>query len=245
MTAFCAYSLLEQTSANIVPTILDDGTLGPAEFGQLRRILPQSEYLNREECESRVQGVLPRERYPVLHQMRNKLPLMRKLIDLHAGLEGWRLFLDSDMLFHREPRWMLNWLQAPQHPTYMWDYQNSYGYSENVLRAALGKPMLPMVNTGFYGLQSNGIDWDHLEHWAQHLYSVEGVNHFSEQCLIALAMSENGSRPAPREYLIWPDRSETRRPTAVMHHYVAESRTWYLIHGFPDLLRKARARAGR
>ena len=241
MTAFCAFSLLRQTRANIIPTILDDGTLGSLETAQLRRILPQSEFLNREECDSQVNVTLPFARYPSLHLLRNKLPLMRKLMDLHAGRTGWRLFLDSDMLFHHEPKWMLEWLTSPQHPTYMWDFQNSYGYSESSIAAALGHPMPPMVNTGFYGLQSDAVDWDRLESWSRQLYAAEGVNHFTEQCLIAMAMAENGSRPAPREYLIWPDENETLKPTAVMHHYVAESRTWYLVHGFPELLKKARA----
>lgn len=238
MTAFCAFSLLQQTGANLIPTILDDGSLGPEELGQLRRILPQSKFLSRNECECRLNAALPASRYPSLHTLRSKLPLMRKLMDLHAGWAGWKLFLDSDMLFHHEPRWMLEWLRSPQYPTYMWDYQNSYGYSEALLATALGKPMPPMVNTGFCGLRSDAVDWDRLEYWAHTLYEAEGVNHFTEQCLTAMAMAENGSQPAPREYLIWPDERETRNPTAVMHHYVAESRTWYLVYGFPDLLKK-------
>jgi len=240
MTAFCAVSLLRQTRTNIIPTILDDGTLGPFEFDQLRRILPQSEFLNRNECDARVNETVPATRYPSLHLLRTKLPLMRKLMDLHAGRKGWRLFLDSDMLFHSEPNWMLKWLRSAQHPIYMWDYQNSYGYSDALTTKVLGKPMRPMVNTGLYGLKSEAVDWDRLEYWAGQLYSAEGVNHFTEQCLIAMDMAENGSCPAPRDYLIWPDEKETLHPTAVMHHYVAESRTWYLIHGFPGLLRAAR-----
>jgi hypothetical protein len=86
------------------------------------------------------------------------------------------------------------------------------------------------------GLQSETINWDRLEYWARLLHSAEGTNHFSEQCLTAMMMAVNGGSAAPREYLIYPSEAESRKPTAVMHHYVAESRTWYHIHGWPQLI---------
>jgi hypothetical protein len=240
MTAFCAYSLLKSTSANLIPTVLDDGTLGIAERAQLSQIVPQMRYLDRDLCDSRVHRQLPPARFPSLHAMRNALPLMRKLMDLHTGLEGWRLFLDSDMLFFREPAWMIEWLYAPDAATYMCDYQNSYGYPDALLASILGKPMLSKVNTGFYGLLSESIDWDRLERWASDLLRARGTHHFSEQCLIAMIIATQPATPAPHDYKIWPSRNESRSPSAVMHHYVAESRTWYHVYGWPNVLRSAR-----
>jgi hypothetical protein len=237
MTAFCAYSLLTTTSANLIPTVLDDGTLGMDERAQLSHIIPQIQYLERDLCESRVYQQLPPTRFPSLHAMRDALPLMRKLMDLHAGLTGWRLFLDSDMLFFREPEWMLQWLRAGSAATYMHDYQNSYGYPDALLTSLLGKPLPDKVNTGLYGLRSETIDWDQLERWARDLLRAQGTNHFSEQCLIAMLMSTQRTAPAPPEYKIWPNRIEARCPSAVMHHYVAESRTWYHVYGWPGVLR--------
>lgn len=236
MTAFCAYSLLRSTGANLIPVVIDDGTLDTPQRSELSRIVPQIQYLERGSCECRVHEQLPRERFPSLHAMRNDLPLMRKLMDLHAGLKGWRLFLDSDMLFFREPAWMLQWLRAAPAATYMYDFQNSYGYSDALLTSVLGRNMLNKVNTGFYGLRSESIDWDQLERWARDLVRARGTNHFSEQCLIAMLMATQRTAPAPPEYMIWPDRMESRRPSAVMHHYVAESRTWYHVYGWPGVL---------
>jgi hypothetical protein len=54
-----------------------------------------------------------------------------------------------------------------------------------------------------------------------------------------MLIGKSGGEAAPRDYLIWPSADESRRPTAVMHHYVAESRTWYHIFGWPGILRSA------
>jgi hypothetical protein len=142
-------------------------------------------------------------------------------------------------LFFRDPEWMTDWLKRPQQPVYMHDYQNSYGYSADLLKCLLGGPMPSMVNTGLCGLPSNAIDWEQLEHWAARLLQQEGVNHFSEQCLTAMLISKTGAVAAPRDYLVWPSEAESKHPSAVMHHYVAESRTWYHILGWPAVLRSA------
>ena len=239
MTAFCAFSLLESTNSNIIPMVMDDGTLDDAARSELRRILPRVVFLNHGTSEENVHRWLPERRFPALHAMRRELPLMRKLLDLHAGQNGWRLFLDSDIVFLEEPDWMLDWLRAPGHPVYMWDFQDSYGYTPSLLESTLGARMPPMVNSGFCGLRSESIDWDQVERWAKRLLSSAGTNHFSEQCLTAMIMATNGSRPAPKDYLIWPTQEESHYPTATMHHFVAESRVWYHVYGWPAILRRS------
>ncbi len=239
MTAFCAFSLLQATDAHLVPVVMDDGTLGNAERSELLRILPETQFLDREDCNRRVNAVLPEHRYPALHAMRRSLPLMRKLMDLHAGLTGWRLFLDSDMLFLRNPEWMIRWLQSPAVSVYMQDCQNSYGYSPTLIESTLGRAIAPMVNTGFCGLRSDDINWEQVERWAGQLHAAAGTNHFSEQCLIGMLMTVGKSEAAPAEYIVWPSEEESRRPSAVMHHYVDRSRTWYHIYGWPGVLRRA------
>jgi hypothetical protein len=239
MTAFCVYSLVRCSEAGIQPIIMDDGSLSGPARAELQRILPGSMYLSAQKSDERVQAHLARSRFPALHAMRNGLPLMRKLIDLHAGTSGWKLFLDSDILFFRNPQWMAAWLKRPQEPIYMHDYQNSYGYPPALLEELLGGPMPPMVNTGLCGLRSDAIDWEQLEYWASQLLARQGVNHFSEQCLTAMLLYKTGGIGAPGDYLVRPSEAESKRPSAVMHHYVAESRTWYHISGWPAILRNA------
>jgi hypothetical protein len=239
MTAFCAYSLLHSSESDMQPIIMDDGSLSGSARIELQRILPGARFLTPQECSEQVAIHLAKSRFPALHAMRDQLPLMRKLMDLHAGSSGWKLFLDSDMLFFHDPRWMIAWLKQPRQPVYMHDYQNSYGYSAALLEELLGGPMPPMVNTGLCGLRSDKIDWEQLESWATRLLAKEGVNHFSEQCLTAMLMHKMDGVGAPGDYLVRPSEVEAKHPSAVMHHYVAESRTWYHILGWPAVLRAA------
>jgi len=52
--------------------------------------------------ENRVDQYLPRESYPHLRARRDIYPNLKKLIDVHIGQIGWKLVLDSDMLFFRK-----------------------------------------------------------------------------------------------------------------------------------------------
>jgi hypothetical protein len=245
MTAFCAFSLIESTQAALRPIAINDGTLQDVERSELQRILPEMQILEAAACKENVRQFVPEERFPALHAIRRDLPLMRKLLDLHAGGTGWRLFLDSDMLFFREPAWMLQWLSHPKSPVHMWDYQNSYGYSLDLLDGLIsedapGRTMPHKINTGFCGLRSDEIDWPRLEFWGQRLLASAGINHFTEQCLTAMLMAPNRCAAPPADYLILPTKEESQKPTAAMHHYVAESRTWYHIYGWPSVLAKSR-----
>ena len=58
---------------------------------------------------------------------------MRKLTDVHAGRTGWRLFLDSDMLFFARPDFLLAWLADPRQPCHMIDVVSAYGYSPGLM----------------------------------------------------------------------------------------------------------------
>lgn len=77
-----------------------------------------------------------------MRERRLEQPLLRKLTDFHAGSTGWKLFLDSDMLFFHQPSFLLDWLRNPQYPCYMVDIANYYGYS-NELMVSLAQAPIP------------------------------------------------------------------------------------------------------
>lgn len=238
LTCFCIYSLLTHSSLNLIPILHDDGALRASQWEEMRRIIPCLQRVTTEQAETLVDAHLPRARFPALRKMRDRLSLMRKILDVHAGGSAPGLFLDSDILFYREPVFLDRWLREGRHPIYMEDFQDSYGYSAGVLRSAFGKPMPPRVNTGISGFYSPSIDWERLEHWARRLPDGE-VNHFAEQALTAMLMSECGGQPAPAEdYVISPKREEVRSPRAAMHHYVVPSRTWYYIDAIPQFMKR-------
>lgn len=242
LTCFCLFSLIEQANAGIAPIVHEDRTLKEQQRDQLRRLIPWVRFVANGEAEDLIETHFPRSRYRSLRAMRDSLPLMRKLMDVHAGQKGPTLFIDSDVLFHRNPEYLLQWLRGGRGALYLRDYQDSYGLSDSDLEWVYGRPLPPRVNTGLCGFFSPNLDWDKLEHWAALLLERGGVNHFSEQALTAMAMGDTASAAAPPEdYIVSPGVAETREPRAVMHHYVVPSRTWYYTDALPKFLLKLKA----
>jgi hypothetical protein len=185
LTCFCLYSLLRNTEVPVVPVVHEDGTLKDSQREELRRIIPAVRLVSAHDAESLVDLSFPRNRFPALRSMRDRLHLMRKLLDVHANQTAPTLFVDSDVFFYRNPDYLVRWLQSGQDAVYMLDYQNSYGYDAAVLESVYEKPMPRRVNTGLCGFYSPKINWEKLEFWAGRLLETGGINHFSFQALNA------------------------------------------------------------
>lgn len=232
-TAFCAVSLLRTAGRPLGVEVLDDGTLSAAHADVLSRLLPGVRIHPIAEVLARLDAFLPADRYPSLRARRLVYPHLRKLTDVHAGLTGWRLVLDSDMLFHHRPDELLGWLASPDRPCHMLDVDNAYGYSPGLMAELAGGPVPDRVNVGVCGLKSNDINWDQLEKWCRLTLEREGSHYLQEQALTALLVS-GGEWLALKEsdYVVRPTAPETKRPTAALHHYVAESKAWYFRFGW-------------
>ncbi len=232
-TAFCAHSLRATAGAPIRVVVIDDGTLGADHTAALARALPGVEVRTAAAVLRRLDEHLPAARYPALRARRLVYPHLRKLTDVHAGETGWRLVLDSDMLFHRRPDFLLDWLAAPDRPCYIPDVDDAYGYSPGLMAELVGGPVPRRVNVGVCGLRSDAIDWDRLEVWCRTLLEREGSHYLQEQALTAMLVAGQACAVGPAaDYVVRPTRSESERPTAALHHYVAESKAWYFRFGW-------------
>ncbi|HUR56199.1 MAG TPA: hypothetical protein VM029_00715 [Opitutaceae bacterium] len=225
-TAFMLHSLARFQPVQVV--VHDDGTLAGAPCEALQRIIPWATFLPAAEAESRLDRVLPPARYPFLRARRSELVLFRKIMDVHAGVAGWRLFLDSDMIFFREPKRLMKWLRAPDCAMHMVDVERAYGYDLELLNQLAGRSVPDLVNTGMLGLRSEAIDWDYLERSCGAMIERAGTHYYQEQALVALHLATQPHATFPREdYLVRPEPPETQSCRAVMHHYVAGSKRWY------------------
>src|SRR5690606_10908337 len=119
-----------------------------------------------------------------------------KLTDVHAGRVGWRLVLASDLLFWREPRFLLDWAAAPDRPLHAVDCEENYGYTRPLLEKIAGAPVPPRINVGLCGLRSDTIDWDFLEHATAALIAAERTSYYLEQALVALLVARGGPAAA-------------------------------------------------
>jgi hypothetical protein len=237
-TCFCAYSMLHHSGIPLRPVVYDDGTLEEKHRLEMARILPQVRFVPREETEARVDDALPWSLYPVLRARRLAFPLLRKLTDIHAGSTGWKLFLDSDMLFFQRPAFLMKWLESPSRPCYMLDCVTSYGYTPTLMTSLAGAVIPEKVNTGICGLQSESLDWDRMESWCEAMLRREGTHYLQEQALSAMFLAGRECSIAPAsDYVVNPPKEDVVNLRGVMHHYVAVSKAWYFRFGWKDVLR--------
>jgi len=232
-TAFCCWSLCQESGCEFAPVFIDDGTFDDALHGECLRLFPGAILLHRREIEDRLDAHLPAARFPALRGQRRTYVHLRKLTDAHAGRRGWRMVLDSDMLFFRRPDALLAWLAAPARPVHMLDVHDAYGYPTTTLAILAGRPVPEKINVGVCGLQSDAIDWEKLEHWCRELLARHGTSYYLEQALVALLLTnETPVRLPAADYLLMPTEAECRAPTAALHHYVAESKRGYFRHAW-------------
>lgn len=241
-TAFCLHTLQVHTGRVFRTVFHDDGTLRPEQSASLQTLFPSADLRWRRDNDERVATILPPARFPHLHRERVRpYPNFLKLTDIHAGATGWRLVLDSDMLFFRRPDWLLAWLGAPPNPIYQPDVADAYHYPLARMDALAANPVPRRVNVGIFGIDSGRIDWDRLEHWCAQLLAEAGPSYYLEQALSAMLLAGNAPAPAPDDYVLKPDEEEGRTPRAVMHHYVAGSKRSYFRHAWRVALTRAAA----
>lgn len=227
-TAFCLWSFARHSGRVLAPVILDDGSLTQENCAALGRLFPATRFVRKPEAAARLQELLPAARFPRLHERWQNYPHIRKIIDPHVGSRGWKLVLDSDLLFFRRPQFLLDWLDAPDRPLHAVDVATAYGYTTGLLNAITGTPLAERVNVGLTGLNSSEIDWARIEHWCDRLIDTAGTHYYLEQALVAMLVTGRACAVAPADdYVTLPRPPEADDCRAVMHHYVAGSKPWY------------------
>lgn len=233
-TAFCLHSFAQHSEARVNAEIFDDGSIDEALRARIGQLGPGIRVHPVAGIRERLDTLLPENKFPVLRERWKNYPNLRKLTDPHLGSTGWKLVIDSDLLFFRRPAFLLDWLAAPTRPLHAVDCTESYGYSRRLLERLAGAPIPPLVNVGLCGLRSESLDWLELESWCAELIAQEKTSYYLEQALVAMLVAR--TQPcaiAPgADYLTNPGEEETRSPRAVMHHYVDTSKRWYFRHGW-------------
>jgi hypothetical protein len=239
-TAFCLWSFSRTSGRLVAPVVYDDGTLRPRERDHLERIFPKTRIITVEENLARAEQHLPASRFPAIRERLRHYPNLRKVTDVHAGQSGWKLVVDSDLLFFNSPRLLVEWVDSPDRPLHAVDVATAYGYSRSRMESLTGVPISERINVGLTGLRSDAIDWDRFEFWCRSLIENEGPHYFLEQALVAMLVAGQECAIAPEhEYVTFPQRPEATACRAVMHHYVQESKRWYFQHNWRRVLQAA------
>jgi hypothetical protein len=232
-TAFCLWSLSRQSGRIIAPVFYNDGTLDEPTRAPLLRLFPLARVVEKHASVANLDSFLPAARYPALRERWSHYPHIRKLIDPHVGQTGWKLVLDSDLLFFRRPDFLLSWLDGPAKPLHAVDCISSYGYPRQLMDKLAGRAVADLVNVGLTGLNGQLLDWDRIEHWCSLLLEKEGTSYYLEQALTAMVLAGHDCAVAPgADYVTLPCPPEADECRAVMHHYVAQSKRWYFRYNW-------------
>lgn len=239
-TLFCIVSAQQHLERRIDATVFDDGSFTEALRAQMLRTVPWIRFVGIDQAEADLEARLPASRFPALRNRRLEYPHLRKLTDLHCASDGWKLVLDSDMLFFRRPDAVLDWMAAPTRPIFMQDVASAYGYSDRLLRELAGARVPDRVNVGLYAFDGARIDWDRIEHWCAQQIAREGPCYLQEQALVAMMLAGTDAAALPdRDYVVLPSLAEGRAQRAVLHHYVAESKRSYYQHCWQGVAHRA------
>jgi len=227
-TAFCLWSFAQTSGRPLRPFIYDDGTLIETFRAPLARLFPSIEFISQADTLARLDQHLPSSRFPTLRERWLNYPNIRKLTDPHVGVRGWKLVLDSDLLFFRSPELLISWIDSPRHPLHAVDCETSYGYSRTLMDSLAGTHVGDLINVGLTGLSGDEIDWEQLEYWTATLHARERTNYYLEQALIAMMVAGKPCTVAPaQDYVTYPTLPESHACRAIMHHYVANSKRDY------------------
>ncbi len=236
-TAFCLWSLAKASGREVVPHIYDDGSMRPEHAAYFREIFPSARVVEQEQIIGRLDRFLPESKFPRLRERWLYYPNIRKLTDPHMGAPGWKLVIDSDLLFFRSPHSLCQWADGPDRPLHAVDSETAYGYPLDVMSRLAGRQVIERLNVGLCGLQSEAIDWERLEYWCEELISVYGTHYYLEQALVAMLVAGRDCAVLPpSDYITLPVPPESSDCRAVMHHYVAGSKPWYFRRNWQHAL---------
>lgn len=239
-TLYCIQSLVKASAAQFKFILVDDGSFDSSLIERVAKQLPGTLVITEEQINRNLEKVLPEASYPYLRKKRAVYPHLRKLSDVHT-IPGtnWKLVLDSDMLFWREPVDMINWLNNPQQPLHMVDCVEAYGYSKQLMEQLAGSPVKPLLNVGAIGLKSEAIDWHKLESWIKALEEQEGGSYYLEQALSAMLIGNMDATVLKAgEYIVNPGKDQIKNKTGILHHYVDLSKEGYFKQAWKHFLPK-------
>jgi hypothetical protein len=227
-TAFCLWSLAKASGREVVPHIYDDGSVRTQHAAYFEDLFPNAKVVKQEEIVARLDKYLPASKFPRLRERWLHYPNIRKLTDPHAGQTGWKLVIDSDLLFFHPPEMLCRWADAPDRPLHAVDSETAYGYPLEEMGALAGHRVVERLNVGLCGLKSDAIEWERLETWCDRLISKYGTHYYLEQALVAMLTAGTDCAVLPPEdYVTLPREPEASECKAVMHHYVSSSKPWY------------------
>ena len=232
---FCLYSFYKNLGFNLQTVIIDDGTIDNELQTEIKRQVPFVSIITHYEADLKAKQFFNKDQYPVISSIMDKFVVFKKIFHARSLITGAVLVLDADMLFYKTPAELIQWINNPDKPVYMYDKYSIYGNQREDLLNKLS--IRPNVNTGIIGLNNDDFDFNLLEQLTKQYLEVDALNYLMEQALYAmyLANTEVICLHAA-DYEILPSKSEAKDPIAVMHHFPTENRQFYYRYAWRNVI---------
>ncbi len=239
--AWMLASFFHYTKRRWPVVIHEDGTCEVEHLEALARIFPEVRVIRRRDADATTEARLAP--YPGCLSYRRQHALGMKIFDVPAFAQTPRvLLLDSDVLFYREPREILDWLEAANDETWFnSDFQHSLNVKPEEALEKWGIKLWPLVNSGLVLLNPAILDLDFCEQCLQEgTIRTSGWEWCIEQTLFGLCASRanrGGMLPKERYEVSYSPKAAQ---DVVARHYVGFVRQQFFSEGlrrlYPTLL---------
>ena len=234
LAAWMLASWFEASELTWPVVIHDDGTLSAEARETLQKLFPSARIITRAEADAAVHRVL--QAFPFCDDYRRAHPLALKLFDAPHFTEGDHyMTFDSDVLFFRYPREIVDWAQ--ERPSECWfneDVQEGALITAAEAREELGVRLWPRVNAGLGLIYKPAIDLDLIDSALAQTSILRGHIWRIEQTLYTLCASRHGRGGVlPRSYEV--SLAKNGDEDAVCRHYVGAVRDRFFAEGLERL----------
>lgn len=245
LMAVCSAKCLNLAADIPFPWVFhDDGSLTEADCKMFATQFPGCLVVERRASDARCEELA--KEFPTLPELRKKHVMLVKLIDLYLFSDKPRiLYVDSDVLFVRNPEFLLQQLAETDGPNYFnRDLWTNYVHSIETIAGLTGVTLPERLNAGLSILHRDEIvparvaevlarlDFRLRNDWT-HYYG-----HMLEQTVVAVLATSgrHGMKYLPAEYDLRIDG--TPLDTVVTRHYVGVIRHLYEDEGLRFLIDK-------
>jgi hypothetical protein len=208
----------------------DDGSCNEPIWRAIANVAPDAKMVSRPEADAQLTETL--RRWPVLLELRRRLPLALKLLDAPLlGPPGKRLILDCDMIFFRRPTEILQWATRMKSPNYfLTDVKEASAVPPEAIEARVGVKPISKLNSGICAISADFIDPEFLAEAIVKTALLETERRWTyEQTLFAIAAACQPSQLLPSSYSV--TITAEAPPDIIMRHYIGAVRQRFYAEG--------------
>ncbi len=227
------YSFMYFSKRRCHPMIHNDGTLNAKDISFLKSLFPGIDIISRVDANREVIDALEKKGFSRCAQLRKNSILSLKLFDtIHYSREKRLVILDSDVLFFKYPKEILDSLDLKRSLVYFPDNGHRYILNEEEMRSLLGRPCVAKLNSGVMTVSAKDVDWARIERYLSNpkFWNGDGTgNYYSEQTLWAMELTHAEAMILPEEEypICTPNPSEL---AIVAAHYCGSAYWKSMLH---------------